>query len=531
MTNNCMLRFARAAGKGQPAVEHVDTTSPTVPTQRLLIRDVGLWFVLATLAITTLLHYLTDIHLIPYHSIYRSLYYVPIAVAAVRYGRRGGILTALTASTLYIPHVILSWDIMIDDGINDLLENAVFLFVGAFAGNLADAERRQRQRAQEAALQLAAANAALQTQAAIAERMRASIASILESIDSGVLTLDIHGNVTTVNRAAQSMLGALSGGTTQLPQMIRDYLVVGARGYRQVTINQRQLGLHGSSLVGAQGELLGTVLVLDDLTEVRTLEEQVQRAQRLAALGRLAGGLAHEIRNPLGTTRAAAQMLQRELADQQALREYTQVIQIEVDRVDRLLEQLLAYARPAPMQRGPVDIPALIEQALTLTRAYAAQYGVALSADVVGRLPLIEGDAELLHQVLVNLLLNAINATTEGGEVHVRASVLQTEPTKSCVVLAIHDTGCGIAPNDLPHIFDPFFTTRVDGTGLGLSIVQQILQEHQGTVDVESTPGVGTCFTIRLPILLCPTNPTPVIADITPAVYEEVNDTRDPDCG
>lgn len=493
-----------------------DKPSPAAPMSSSLIRDVGLWFVLFTLAGTTLLHYLTDIHLIPYHSIYRSLYYVPIAVAAVRYGRRGGVLTALTASALYIPHVILSWGVMLGDGVNDLLENAVFLFVGTFAGSLSDAERHQRQRAQEAAQQLAAANAALQTQAAVAERMRASIASILESIDSGVLTLDNHGNVTTINPAAQALLGGANGGTTRLPQVVRDYLAGGARGYRQVVVKDRQLGLHGSPLVGAHGETIGTVLVLDDLTELRTLEEQIQRAQRLAALGRLAGGLAHEIRNPLGITRAAAQMLQRELVDQAALSEYTQVIQTEIDRVDRLIEQLLAYARPAPMQRGPVDISELIERTLTLTRAYAAQHNVALSADVDGTLPPLEGDAELLHQALVNLVLNGINATSQGGEVHVRASVQGAASATSFVVLTVHDTGDGIAPADLPHIFDPFFTTRVDGTGLGLSIVQQIVQEHHGTVDVDSTPGAGTRFTVRLPVLRRSADTIPAHAGMTP---------------
>ena len=292
-------------------MSHEDSTPRTGAPFRQLTRDTGLWFVLATLAVTTLLHYLTDIHFIPYHSIYRSLYYIPIAVAAVRFGRRGGVLTALTASVLYVPHIILSWGIMRADGVNDLLECAIFLFVGAFAGSLADAERRQRRRAQEAAQQLVAANTALQIQAAVAERMRASLASILESIDSGVLTLDVHGQVMTSNRAAQALLNGACTSDAPLPLSIRDYLADGAHGYRQVVVQGRQLGLHGSPLVGAQGETIGTVLVLDDLSELRALEEQVQRAQRLASLGRLAGGLAHEILNPLGITRAAAQMLQR----------------------------------------------------------------------------------------------------------------------------------------------------------------------------------------------------------------------------
>jgi signal transduction histidine kinase len=466
------------------------------------LRAPSLWFVVLTLAGTTLLHYLTDIHLIPYHSIYRSLYYLPIAVAAVRYGRRGGIVTALTASLLYIPHVVLSWGIMADDGFNDLLENVVFLFVGAFAGSLADAERRQRMLAQDAVTQLGAANAQLQTQAALAERMRASIESILESIDSGVLTLDLSGQINTSNRAAQTLLGGSDVIKSSVPPPIHEYVRNGGRGYQQISIHGRMLGLHGSALVGAAGETIGTVLVLDDLTDLRTLEEQVQRAQRLAALGRLAGGLAHEIRNPLAITRAAAQVLQREIAQQPTLGEYTQVIQTEIDRIDRLIEQLLAYARPFPLERSTVNVSDMIERTMALTRAYATQHGIELSVTIAAGLPMLDGDAELLHQALVNLLLNGIQATLPGGAVYVLAEMTSAEYTaSSTITLSVRDTGQGIAPTDLPHIFDPFYTTRVDGTGLGLSIVQQIIQEHGGTIEVQSQIMHGTNFILHLPML------------------------------
>jgi signal transduction histidine kinase len=302
----------------------------------------------------------------------------------------------------------------------------------------------------------------------------------------------------TINRAAQALLDFGNDGDPQLPQPIYEYLESGAHGYRQIVVAQRHLGLHGSPLLGVQGEPAGTVLVLDDLTEVRALEEQMQRAQRLAALGRLAGGLAHEIRNPLGITRAAAQMLQRELAEHVSLGEYTEVIQTEIDRVDRLLDQLLAYARPVTLQRGPVDIPALIERTLTLTRAYATQHGVTLTSCAAGELPPVEGDAEMLHQALVNLLLNGIHASEPQGQVSVEAAS-EREQVGNSMVLTVRDTGHGIAPDDIPHIFDPFFSTKVDGTGLGLSIVQQIVHEHGGTIQAHSQLGKGSRFVLRLP--------------------------------
>lgn len=468
---------------------------------RRALRDPGVWFILLTLAGTTTLHYLTDIQLIPYHSIYRSLYYVPIAIAAVRYGRRGGVITALTATVLYIPHVVLSWNVLMDDAFNDLLENAIFLFVGAFAGTLADAERRQRKRAQEAVLQFDRTNKELQVQVALAERMRASTESILESVDSGVITFNTEGRIVTVNRAAEVLLGDAEHHDNTLPVAIRDYLNGSARGYRQVSVAGRMLGIHGSPLIGALGEEIGTVLVLDDLTEQRALEEQVQRAQRLSALGRLAGGLAHEIRNPLGITRAAAQMLHRELGEHARYGEYTEVIQTEIDRIDRLVEQLLSYARPLPLQRGSVDVEAVIERTVALTRAYARQQQILLHCDIEDQLPFIEGDGELLHQALVNLLLNGITATGQGGNVSIAAKAAAGESSRQVVIITVSDTGRGIAPADLPHIFDPFFTTRADGTGLGLSIVQQIIEEHGGTIEVDSQPGCGARFLLRIPAL------------------------------
>lgn len=337
------------------------------------LRDGALWFIVGAVALISLLHYLTDIRLLPYHSVYRSLYYLPIAVAAVRYGRWGGTLTALIIGVLYLPHVVRGWDVMPHEGFSNLLEQAVFLFVGALTGSLADAERIQRQH----------------TQLAIA---------------------------------------------------------------------------------------------------------QVQRGERLAALGRLASGLAHEIRNPLGIMRAAAQMLHRDLAHDARRAEYTAVIQAEVDRVDHLIEQLLAFARPRATQRTAVDVAALLERTLVLTHAYAEQHGVALYGDSAPDLPPVVADGELLLQALVNLVLNGVQATDAGGTVTISGGA-----ERSSVCIAVRDTGRGIAPADLPHIFDPFFTTRAGGTGLGLSIVQQIATEHGGTVDVQNAPGAGALVMLRFP--------------------------------
>lgn len=457
------------------------------PVAHPWLRDPGFWVVAAMVVGISLLHYLTDAQLVPYHAIYRSLYYIPLAVAAVRWGLRGGLMTAVVICVLYIPHTLIVLHASMD-GIDALLECGAFLFVAGLTGYLADAERQQRQRAQQAAAQQ-------QAQAEEAERMRASVASILESIDSGVLTIDSTGQVMTLNPAARTLLDFGGVDDVALPTALHDYLHAGAQGYQQVTHAGRVLGLHGAPLRGTHGEQVGTVLVLDDLTERQAMEAQMQRTERLVALGRLAGGLAHELRNPLGITRAAAQMLQQELADDGKPGEYTRVIQSEIDRVDRLVEQLLAYARPRPLQRALVDVASLVEETSSLARVYAKQQGVTLTAQVSDDLPALMGDGDLLHQAVVNVLLNGIQATPPEGSVSLTA---QTE--QASVLLTVCDTGQGITPDILPHIFDPFFTTRDDGTGLGLSIVQQIIHDHGGAVDVQSEPGQGTQVVLRLPI-------------------------------
>jgi signal transduction histidine kinase len=155
----------------------------------------------------------------------------------------------------------------------------------------------------------------------------------------------------------------------------------------------------------------------------------------------------------------------------------------------------LAYARPRPLQRVLVDVASLVEETSSLARVYAKQQGVTLTTQVSDGLPALMGDGDLLHQAVVNVLLNGIQATPPGGTVNLTA---QTD--QASVLLTVCDTGSGITPDILPHIFDPFFTTRDDGTGLGLSIVQQIIHDHGGAVDVQSEPGNGTQVTLRLPI-------------------------------
>jgi two-component system sensor histidine kinase AtoS len=389
---------------------------------------------------------------------------------------------------------------------NDLLELLPFVLVGALTGVLADAERRERARYQAASHELQVSYRELEARAAALEAMRLYIANVLDSLSSGVVTVDRAGIVTTANPMARRILGDCVGQRfdASLNAEIAARLGEGPLPrYFQTTQGPRPLGVHLAALTSQDGTSLGQVIVLDDLTEVRRLEEQVRRADRLAALGRLAGGLAHEIRNPLGIVRAAAQMLASETKASE-LQEYTTVIRQEVDRVEKLIQELLDYARPRHLALQPLAIGSLVADVAARLQSYAAPRQATIATDIAPDLPLIQGDAERLRQCLVNLILNAVQAMPRGGSVAIRCqppapASSAGDAAPAAVTIAIADQGEGIAPDDLGRIFEPFFSTKAQGAGLGLAVVQQIVQEHGGEIGVTSIVGQGSTFTIRLP--------------------------------
>lgn len=471
-------------------------------------RHRDLWLVGVALALITLLHYFTPLSYFFLHNLYRRLYYLPIIYAAVRWGLRGGLLTALVAGLLYAPHVMLYLGRLPVEATNDLLELLLFALVGALTGVLADAERRERARYQAASHELQVSYRELEARAAALEAMRLYIANVLDSLSSGVVTVDREGIVTTTNPMARRILGDCVGQPfdAHLNAEIAARLGEGILPrYFQTTQGQSPLGVHLAALTSQDGTTLGQVIVLDDLTEVRRLEEQVRRADRLAALGRLAGGLAHEIRNPLGIVRAAAQMLASE-AKAPELQEYTTVIRQEVDRVEKLIQELLDYARPRHLALQPLALGPLVADVAARLQSYAAPRQATIATDIAPDLPLVQGDAERLRQCLVNLIMNAVQAMPRGGSVAIRCQ--PSAPASSAgdaapaaVTIAISDQGEGIAPDDLGRIFEPFFSTKAQGAGLGLAVVQQIVQEHGGEIGVTSIVGQGSTFTTRLPAL------------------------------
>ncbi len=467
--------------------------------------NLSLVIIVVGLTAISALHYLTPISLFSLHNVYRSLYYLPIIYAAFVFGLPGGVVTALTAGVLYAPHVMLYVGALPTEATNDLLEIMVFAVVGSAVGWVSDAERGQQRRLEATAQELSASNAELEERAQAYRAMQEYTANVLDSLSCGVVTLDPEGRVSTCNLTATRMLGRSPAGLLPAEALGRE---IGSRlaegempAYFQAELAGRPVGVHAARLRAQDGRLFGTVVVLDDLTEVKGLEEQVRRAEALAAVGRLAGGLAHEIRNPLGIVRASAQMLFDEVADP-GVKECTQVIRQEVDRVNDLIQQLLDFSCPRPVVKSPLEVSKVVEGVVSLVQAYATQQGVAIETRLEPALPPVNGDEERLRQSLVNLLLNAVQAMPKGGRVLVEASHRKGDaraPYPCAVEIAVADQGHGIPREDLPRVFEPFFSTKAHGTGLGLAIALQVAHEHGGDILVESQVGKGSTFHVIIP--------------------------------
>ena len=262
-------------------------------------------------------------------------------------------------------------------------------------------------------------------------------------------------------------------------------------------------------LCGRDGQVEAAVVVLRDLSRIHQLEAEVRRGETLAAAGRMAVGLAHEVRNPLGAIRGAVQLLRRELGPESRLGEYTDVLLTEVDRVNRIIEMLLDLARPIQLRAVPLNLHQLLERVTLLNEEGARERSVTMIRRYDPSLPPILGDEDRLLQVFHNLVRNAMDAMAGGGRLTLTTRV-SLNPLfgkmdlgagqRSMVEAQVTDEGAGIPAAVRGRIFDPFFTTKDKGLGLGLSICHRILEEHRGAIQVESAEGRGTSVTCFLPI-------------------------------
>jgi len=356
------------------------------------------------------------------------------------------------------------------------------------------------------------------------EDQRAYHEDLLSSLQDGVIVLDSKGCIRSLNQAAEELTGFSGSQITGRP--VQEVFPPPAPLAHLVAKTMSQQRSHAefdatmiradgarltvsavASLVSTpRGESRGVVLVLRDQSRVRELEDQVQRSERLAALGVLAAGMAHEVRNPLVGVRAAAQLMEREPNFAPSLREFTGTIIREVDRLNRLVDDLLAFGARRRLRIQPCNVNQVVEGALHLEESSLTAGSVSVVRRYDPELPAVAGDSDRLLQVFLNLIKNGVEAMgEEGGELTVRTRfervALQCGGGPAAVV-EIGDHGPGIPAEMRERLFNPFFSTRHKGTGLGLPISQRIVEEHGGTIEVQSQPGAGTTFRVVLPIAL-----------------------------
>lgn len=377
-------------------------------------------------------------------------------------------------------------------------------------------------RVEQMDLELAHSNEALRRHLCDNEAMRVHLDGILESLSTGVLVLDDRETITRSNRAAEVLLGATDDA---LRNRRASEILAGAglglcdRPQRigQAVVSISQVPLHNDS-----GEHTGHLILFQDVTRVYQLEEQLQRKERLAAMGELIGRIAHEIRNPLGSVELFASMLQRDLGEQSSAKRYAQQISQAVQSMDRLLSNLLLYTRPVRLACGRHAAESLIDESIKLAAHAMSKVPVDIRVDIGHEIRSIWCHDGQLKQVLVNLVLNAIQAMPNGGVVAISLCREQPETLGlPAVRLSVRDSGIGIDPAHRSRIFDPFFSTKDEGTGLGLAIVYSIVDAHQGRIDVESAVGQGTTCSIILP--------HPAVGGDPPATHVPTRNECEPD--
>lgn len=338
---------------------------------------------------------------------------------------------------------------------------------------------------------------------------------ILESMTGGVMTVDERGTVTSFNSSAEVILGRPARDVVGRPlaevfgndRSNREFLqavsdAVQDRHTRQSSEVRIQrggsvltIGLSTSLLRNEQGTVVGVVATFKDVTEIQRIRDQMRRAERLGALGTLAAGIAHEIRNPLGALQGLAQLLDESLEAEHPRKKYTQTMLKETRRLNRIIEDLLDFAHPCAGEFEPTDLNAVVQGAARLACQELAPGDRMIIESYGEGLPPLPSEEDRLVQVFLNLIRNAIEATADGGTIEI-----QTRRCGHDLQVVVANDGPTIDAEHVDHLFDPFFTTKKEGTGLGLAIADQIVNAHHGDLGIcENRPG-RVAFRVNLPL-------------------------------
>jgi two-component system sensor histidine kinase PilS (NtrC family) len=422
-------------------------------------------------------------------SVFLFMFLIGIVNGAILLGWRGAAAGLGLSLLLYAGALAGAGHLERVPGTTLWVHAAAFVATAALAGYLAEQLRSTGERLAERESDLAAITALHE--------------SIVQSVTSGLVTLDITGRITFLNRAGEQIMGLSRREVVGQPasRWFAAFRTDTARGETDVVGAggaALRLGYSTFPLVGRRGAALGAAVIFQDLTELRAMEVRLGRSERLADLGQVAAGLAHELRNPLASMMGSVELLRASSLGEED-RRLLDIVLREGGRLAQLVTEFLAFARPAPLRRAPVDVAVLAAETLEAFSHDPAATGLTLERRL-SPAP-VQADADQLRQVLWNLLVNAAQALASGaaqgggGRIEVACSAGE----EGGATLVVSDDGPGIDPEDRAHLFTPFFTTKPEGTGLGLATIHRIVDAHGGSVTVEGERGRGARFTVRLP--------------------------------
>jgi len=333
---------------------------------------------------------------------------------------------------------------------------------------------------------------------------------VVTSLPVGLIATDKDGKIAFYNSAAERITGlniaAAHGKDADsiLPNHfcgLKESLDRGASIYEkemECEFSEDKIvpvSVSASKIINEEEQFVGQLLIIRDLGEVRRLQDEIRRKENLAAIGGLAAGVAHEIRNPLSSIKGIASYFRDKSDEDSSDQEMAGVMILEVDRLNRVISELLEFAKPTELKLKTSDVNSLISHSVRLIETEAAAQDIAVQLDLPQQPILAEIESDRFSQCLLNLYLNSLQAMEKGGQLTIKSALTDNDH----IAIEIRDTGPGIMAEDLNKIFDPYFTTKPNGTGLGLAIVHKIIEAHNGSVKVRSVPGKGTTIVIVIP--------------------------------
>lgn len=344
------------------------------------------------------------------------------------------------------------------------------------------------------------------------DEMKSYTENVVEHMPNGLISVDGAGKIVSINKNASELLELKERRIRGISfdQVIgedifdlNETLILGKKVMEKEVLFRTRGGtvvpvsISATPLRDVDGKGIGAVTILRDLREIRELQEKVRRSERLASLGRLASGIAHEIRNPLSSIKGFAQYFQGKLKPSSQDREYTDIMIREVERLDRVIAGLLDFARPQDPHPEPISIREILDHSLELLQSDLREKEVEVQRSYDDGGINLNIDRDQITQAFINVFKNSLESMERGGKLRIS---LGQNRDKTMLEIKVSDTGRGISRENLSRIFDPFFSTKKKGTGLGLAITLKIIENHRGEVRVDSSEGEGTTFRIFLPL-------------------------------